>query len=93
MQLLAESLFGGFQVKFTAGSGIYRENRCSREAEKMIAFEFLDDGGVHISELAAVAFIEDEHEVLAIDLMRAVLLMNTDNFCILPYCPLMPKNS
>lgn len=73
MQLLAESLFGGFQVKFTAGSGIYRENRCSREAEKMIAFEFLDDGGVHISELAAVAFIEDEHEVLAIDLMRAVL--------------------
>ena len=39
----------------------------------MVVLKCCGNRGVHISKLAAVAFIEDEHEVLAIDLMRAVL--------------------
>ncbi len=87
---MPKAWFGGFLVKFTAGSRhLPGKIGCSREAtKKMIAFlNFIDDGGVHLSNLAAVAFSKhDEHECacLAIDLMRddRFLLMNTDNFCI-----------
>ena len=39
----------------------------------MVTLEFLDDCCVHVTELAAVAFVEDEHDVLAIDFVCAVL--------------------
>ena len=82
VQLLAESLFRGFQIELAACPCVYREYGRARKAEKMVTLEFLDDGGVHIPELAAVALVKDEHDVLAIDLVRAVL---TDKYRQLLY--------
>ena len=65
MQFCAESLFRRFQVCVLCSRiGIDCKNRRSRKAEQMIFFERFRNGNVHIAELTAVAFVEDNDDVL-----------------------------
>lgn len=50
------------------------ENRGSCETEQMVFLEVLYDSRVHIAELAAMALIEDDDDVLRIYLVPLVLL-------------------
>ena len=40
----------------------------------MIFLEALDDGRMHITELAAVAFVKDDDHMLLVDIMARILL-------------------
>ena len=73
MQPLAEGLFGGLQIKLTARAGVVGEYRCACKTEQMVFLEFLYDSCVHLAKLAAVAFIENQHHMLAINRMCTVL--------------------
>ena len=48
------------------------EDRRAGEAEQVVALERLGDRGVHVAELAAVALVEDEHDVAVVDLVALV---------------------
>src|SRR3546814_9435589 len=75
LQLVAECLARGPQARIAAGAGILGENRRAGEAEQMIALEGAGDLRVHVAELAAVAFVEDHHDMRVID---RVLLVTGD---------------
>ena len=40
----------------------------------MVLFEIVNNGLVHITELAAVALVKDDHNVLLVDLMPRIFL-------------------
>ncbi|MEZ4499107.1 MAG: hypothetical protein R2839_03380 [Thermomicrobiales bacterium] len=52
VEFVAKGLFGGAEAVTTAGIG--GEDRCTGEAEEVIAPEGPGDGGVHFAELGAV---------------------------------------
>ena len=54
-------------------TGICRENRRTGKAEHMILLKILDDRGVHIAELAAVALVKDDDDVLLIHRVSLIL--------------------
>ena len=64
MQLFAKGLLRGAQVGKLACTGILGEDRRSREAEDVVFLEGLGNHHVHVAELAAMTFVEDEHHVL-----------------------------
>ena len=74
VQLIAEGLFSGGEMRILHVTGVCGEDRRAGEAEHMILFEVLDDRGVHIAELAAVAFVKDDDDMLLIHRMTLVLI-------------------
>ena len=65
MELIAKGLRRGQQLHVLAFSCIGGENRCAGKAKQMIILERLNNLGVHISELAAVALVKDDNAMLA----------------------------
>ena len=74
VQLIAERLRCGKITWVSRSSCIGRKNRGSCEAKQMILLEILDDCLVHIAELATVALVKDDHNVLLVDLMPWIFL-------------------
>ena len=74
MKLVTESLCCGKELRILNSSGIHSKDWCSGETEHIIFFEVLYDGSMHITELTAVAFIEDDNNLLLVNLMVFVLL-------------------
>ena len=74
VQLVSKGLLGGAQVCFTGAGGVFREDGCAGEAEEVIVAEGSRDVGVHVAELAAVTFVEDEDDVPGVDGVPAVTL-------------------
>ena len=72
VQLVAERLLGGPQLRVAAARGVDGEDRRAGEAEQVVALERLGDRGVHVAELRAVALVEDDHDVPAVDLVALV---------------------
>ena len=72
VESLPEGLFGSFQPGVSTTGRIDREDRCARETEQVVPLERLGDRGVHVPELGAVAFVEDDDDVLAIDVVAGV---------------------
>ena len=90
VELIAKSLFRRAEGRVFAHSRVNGENRCTGKAEQMIFFEIPGNGLVHIPKLAAVAFIEDDHNTLVKYRMTGVFLdegcqlLNggDDDFCV-----------
>ena len=64
VEFVSEGLLRGFQPHVSSGSGILCEDRRARETEHVIFLEVLRDGGMHLSEVASVTFIEDNYHAL-----------------------------
>ena len=64
VELVAKRLLRGAKVWILAGPGVDGEDRRAGEAKQMIVLEGLRNGLVHISELAAVALVEDDDKML-----------------------------
>ena len=64
MELVTKRLLRGAKIRVFARPGVDRENRCPGEAEQVIVLECLRNGLVHISELAAVALVENDDKML-----------------------------
>ena len=73
MQTVSEGLFRGLEVRKSAAGRVFREDWRSGEAEHMIALEGVSDAIVHLVELRAVAFVENQHHVGIVDVVLAVL--------------------
>ena len=73
MQLVTKGLCRGKITWVSRSSCIGRKNRGACEAKQMVFFEIVNNGLVHITELATVALVKDDHNVLLIDLMPRIL--------------------
>ena len=90
VKLVAKGLFRRAEGRVFAHSCVDGENRCTGESKQMIFFEIPGNGLVHIPKLAAVAFIEDDHNTLVKYRMTGVFLdegcqlLNggNDDFCV-----------
>ena len=69
MESFAESLLGGFEVGLGAAGGVVSEDGCPGESEEVVLLECLSNGSVHVAKLGAVAFVEDDDHVLAVDIV------------------------
>ena len=74
VQLVAERLRRGKITWVSRSSCVDCKNRRSSKAEQVVLFEIVDNGLVHITELAAVALVKDNHNVLLVDLMPRIFL-------------------
>ena len=72
MQTVAERLSGGAQVGGATGFRVHGEDGSTGEPEQMIVLEMLGDGGMHLSELAAMTFIENQHHMLRVDIVLGI---------------------
>ena len=73
VQLVAKGLCRGKITRIHRSACVGRKNRCACETKQMVLLEILDDCLVHITELAAVALVKDDHNVLLIDLVSRIL--------------------
>ena len=64
MELITKRLLRGAKVWILAGPGVDGEDRRAGEAEQVIVLKGFRDRLVHISELAAVALVEDDDKML-----------------------------
>ena len=64
MQLVAERLRRGEIARISGASCVDCKNWRSCKAEQVVLFEIVNNGLVHIAELAAVALVKDDHNVL-----------------------------
>ena len=64
MELVTERLLRGAKIRIFARPGVDGEDRCPGEAEQVIVLKGLRDRLVHISELAAVALVENDDKML-----------------------------
>ena len=74
MELIAKRLRRRKKLRTRQTPRIRRENRRPRKSEEMILLKMLHNRGVHIPELTAVTFVEDDDDVFCIDLVFLVLL-------------------
>ena len=74
MQLIAERLCRGEELRTPCPGRISRENRRTGKAKQVVLFEVLDDSHVHIAKLTAMTLVKDNNNVLAVYLMPGVLL-------------------
>ena len=73
VELVTEGLRCGQHFHVLSFSGIGCKNRCTSKSKQMIFFERLYNFCVHISELAAVALVKDNHAMLIEHFMSFVL--------------------
>ena len=74
VQLVAERLRCGEIAWIGGASCVDCKNRRSRKAEQVVLFKIVNNSLVHITELAAVALVKDDHNVLLVDFMPRILL-------------------
>ena len=74
VQLVAERLRRGEIAWISGASCVDCKNRRSCKSEQVVLFEIVDNGLMHITELAAVALVKDDHNVLLVDLMPRIFL-------------------
>ena len=74
VQLVTERLRRGEIAWISGASCVDCKNRRSSKAEQVVLFEIVNNSLVHITELAAVALVKDDHNVLLVDLMPWILL-------------------
>ena len=74
VQLVAERLRRGEIARIGGASCIDCKNRRSRKAEQVVLFEIVNNGLVHITELAAVALVKDNHNMLLVNFVSRILL-------------------
>ena len=72
MELVTKSPLGGCELDIFDATGILGKYRSACKAEKEIAFESPGDCRMHVAELRTVAFVENQHHMLAVDLVRGV---------------------
>jgi len=72
VQAVAERLSGGAQIGGASGFRVHGEDGRAGESEQMIVLEMLGDGGMHLSELAAMAFVENQHHMLRVDIVLGI---------------------
>ena len=65
MELVAKRLLRGAKIRVFARPGVDGENRCPGKAKQMVILKGFRNGLVHISELAAVTFVENDDKMLA----------------------------
>ena len=73
VQVVAERLLRGAQLRVARRAGVVREDGRSCEAKEVVGLEMFGDCGVHLSELAAVAFVEHDHHMTLVHGMLFVL--------------------
>ena len=73
MEFRPKSLLRGSQFRIAASSGVDSKNRSSGKSENMVILKVLDDVGVHLPKLAAVALVKHKNNVLVINRMGFVL--------------------
>ena len=75
MQLIAECLFSGCVIGILAVyTRIQGENGCPGKAKHIVLLEIADNGFVHITELTAMAFIKNNHDLPIINSVFPVSL-------------------
>ena len=74
VQLVTERLCCGEVTRISGASRVDCKNRCSGKSKQMVFFEVVNNSLVHITELAAVALVKDDHNVLLVDLMPRIFL-------------------
>ena len=74
VQLVAERLRRGEIAWISGASCVDCKNRRSSKAEQVVLFEIVDNGFMHITELAAVALVKDDHNVLLVNFVSRILL-------------------
>ena len=76
MQSFTKGIFCGLDESCSCWHILY-EDRCTGETEDVVFLEFLGDFLVHLSELASVALIENQHHFFLVDVAIWVLLDKT----------------
>ena len=74
VQLVAERLRRGEIAWISGASCVDCKNRRSCKSEQVVLFEIVNNSLVHITELAAVALVKDDHNMLLVDLMPRIFL-------------------
>ena len=88
MEFIAKCLLGGFEIRISASTSIDRENRSARKTKDVIVSKVsvyfnnlftlfdltADNSRMHITELASMAFIEYQNNMLIPDGVHGVLL-------------------
>ena len=88
VEFIAKCLLGGFEIRISASTCIDRENRSARKTKDMIVSKVsvyfnnlftlfdltADNSRMHITELASMAFIEYQNNMLIPDGVHGVLL-------------------
>ena len=74
VKLISERLLGCEKLRVPNSTGIGCKDRCPCKSEQMIFPEALDNGRMHVTKLAAVAFVKDNDYMFLIDLMARILL-------------------
>ena len=74
VQLIAERLRCGEIAWISGASCVDCKNRRSCKAEQVVLFEIVNNGLVHITELAAVALVKDDYNVLLVNFVSRILL-------------------
>ena len=74
VQLIAERLRCGEIAWISGASCVDCKNRRSCKAEQVVLFEIVNNGLVHITELAAVALVKDDHNVFLVNFVSRILL-------------------
>ena len=74
VELVSEGLLRREELRIPDRASIGREDRRTGKSEEMILLEALDDGRMHVSELAAMAFVKDDDYMLLVDIMARIFL-------------------
>ena len=69
-----------FSVSNLHRSCVLGEDRCARKSEDMVFLEVLGNGVMHLTKVASVALIKDNHHSLLKDRMVLVLLYEDGEF-------------
>ena len=73
MQLVAKGLLGGTPERVSVAASVVGKDRRAGEAEQVITLEDPSDLGMHVTELTAMAFVENHHHMRFIDRVFFVL--------------------
>ena len=69
MKLISKCLLRSEELRIPYCPSICREDRRSRKAKHIIFFEVVNDSLMHITKLAAMAFIKDNNNLLIVNSM------------------------
>ena len=64
VEFIAECLLRGFQFQISTAACVLGEDRCASKSEDMVFLEVLGNGVVHLTEIASVALVKDNHHSL-----------------------------
>ena len=74
VQLIAKHLRRCHELRASTSHGIGGEDGRTGEPEDMVFLEILDDSGVHVAELSAMTFVEDDDDMFLIHRMPGIFI-------------------